>query len=112
MDVVSRKVLYSINNEDREALGNKTLWRTNVVASHRKNKSLKISLRYVQGCEKRNQKQLQKPRPNFRSRNSDIVILDRSSFTLSLDNRHLSSYLLRLNEYLFFTCFLDQSSCL
>ena len=32
---VGCKVLYFINDEDKEALGYKTLWRTNAVASHR-----------------------------------------------------------------------------
>ena len=34
------KILHFINNEDQKTLGYKTLWRTNVVASHRENKSL------------------------------------------------------------------------
>ena len=41
-DVVGYKILHFINNEDLKALGYKTLWRTNVVASHRKNKFLGI----------------------------------------------------------------------
>ena len=41
--------------------------------------TLKISLIYIQGCEKRNPKQIHKIEPNFRSENSNIVILDRSS---------------------------------
>ena len=70
-DVVDYKVLLFINNEDLKVLGYKTLWRTNAVASHRENKCLglflrvltafKISLIDVQGCEKRNPKQIQKP---------------------------------------------------
>ena len=35
MDVVGYKVLYFINNEDQEALGYKTLWRINIITSHR-----------------------------------------------------------------------------
>ena len=35
MDVISCKVLHFINNEDQEALGYKTLWRTNALDSHR-----------------------------------------------------------------------------
>ena len=56
-DVVGYNVLHFINNKDQEALGYKTLWRTNVVASYRENKSpglcirvltaFKISLIYV-----------------------------------------------------------------
>ena len=88
-DVVGGKVLYFINNEDQEALGYKTLWHTNVVASHRENKFLglcicvlttfKICLIYVLGCEKRNPKQIQKPGPKFRSGKLKIVVLDRLS---------------------------------
>ena len=37
MIVVSYKVLHFINNEDQEALGYKTLRRTNAIASHRIN---------------------------------------------------------------------------
>ena len=36
MIVVGYKVLYFINNKDQEALGYKTLWRTNAAASQRK----------------------------------------------------------------------------
>ena len=35
MIVVSCKVLYFINNENQEAVGYKTLRRTNAIASHR-----------------------------------------------------------------------------
>ena len=35
MIVVNCKVLYFINNKDQEALGYKTLRRTNAIASHR-----------------------------------------------------------------------------
>ena len=45
IDVVSCKVLHFINNEDQEALGYKTLWRTSAVASHRENKSLGLWIR-------------------------------------------------------------------
>ena len=34
MIVVDCKVLHCINDEDQEALGYKTLWRSNTVASH------------------------------------------------------------------------------
>ena len=44
-DVVGYKVLHFINNEDLEALGYKTLWRTNTIASHRENKSLGLCIR-------------------------------------------------------------------
>ena len=44
-DVVGCNVLHFINNEDQEALGYKTLWRINVVASHRENKSLGLCIR-------------------------------------------------------------------
>ena len=43
--VVGCKVLYFINNEDLEPLDCKTLWRTNVVASYRENKSLGLYIR-------------------------------------------------------------------
>ena len=35
MIVIGYKVLHFINDEDQEALGYKTLWHTNTVASHR-----------------------------------------------------------------------------
>ena len=38
----------------------------------------KVSLIYVQGCEKRNLTQIQKPGPKIRSENSDFRNLDRS----------------------------------
>ena len=41
-DVVSCKVLHFIKNKDLEALGYKTLWCTNIVASHKENKSLNL----------------------------------------------------------------------
>ena len=44
MDVVSYKVLHFVNNEDQEALGYKTLWRTNAVVSHKENKSLGLCI--------------------------------------------------------------------
>ena len=37
MIVVGYKVLHFINDEDQEALGYKTLWRTNTVAFHKEN---------------------------------------------------------------------------
>ena len=43
-DVVGYKILHFINNEDLKALDYKTLWRTNIVTSHRKNKSLGICI--------------------------------------------------------------------
>ena len=43
-DVVGYKVLHFINNEDLEALGYKTLWRTNTIVSHRENKSLGLCI--------------------------------------------------------------------
>jgi len=46
-DVVGCKVLHFINNEDYEALGYKTLWRTNAVASHRENNSLGLCIRVL-----------------------------------------------------------------
>jgi len=45
MDVVGYKVLHFINNEDQEALGYKTLWRINAVASHKENKALGLCFR-------------------------------------------------------------------
>ena len=47
MDVVGYKVLHFINNEDQEALDYKTLWHTNVVASHRENKALCLGFRVI-----------------------------------------------------------------
>ena len=93
-DVVGYKVLHFINNEDQKTLGYKTVCRTNTIASHRQNKSscvmaLKISLIHVKGCEKRKPKQTHKLGLNFRSGNSEIVILN---------SGHLPSYLSRLNE--------------
>ena len=44
-DVVGYKVLHFINNEDLEALGYKTLWRTNIIASYKENKSLGLCIR-------------------------------------------------------------------
>ena len=43
-DVVGCKVLHFINNEDEEALGYKTLWHTNTLASHRENKFLGLCI--------------------------------------------------------------------
>ena len=43
-NVVSCKVLHFINNEDLEALGYKTLWLTNAIASNRENKFLGLCL--------------------------------------------------------------------
>ena len=37
MIVVGYKVFHCINDEDHEAFGYKTLWRSNTVASHREN---------------------------------------------------------------------------
>ena len=47
-DVVVYKVLHFINNEDHEALGYKTLGRTNTVASHKENKFLDLCIRVWQ----------------------------------------------------------------
>ena len=44
-DFFGCKVFNFINNEDLEALGYKTLWRTNVVASHREYKSFGLCIR-------------------------------------------------------------------
>ena len=44
MNIVCCKVLYFINNEDQEALGYKTLWHTNAVASHGENKALNLCI--------------------------------------------------------------------
>ena len=52
--------------------------------------ALEISLIYVNGCEKRNPKQLHKTRPNFRTGNSEIVILDKSSCCRDLVNNFSS----------------------
>ena len=47
-DVVGYKVLHFINNEDLKALGYKTLWHRNAVASHIENKSLGLCIRVWQ----------------------------------------------------------------
>ena len=47
-DVVGCKVPHFINDEDLEALGYKTLWCTNVIASHREYKSLGLCIRIWQ----------------------------------------------------------------
>ena len=44
-DVVGYKVIHFMNNEDQEAHGYKTLWRTNAVASQGENKSLGLCIR-------------------------------------------------------------------
>ena len=44
-DVVGCKVLHFINNEDQEAFGYKTLWRTSTITSHKENKSLGLCIR-------------------------------------------------------------------
>ena len=58
--------------------------------------AFKIKLIYVQGCEKRNPKQVHQYGPNFRSRNFDIVILDSTSICIELhlilDSNYLSSF--------------------
>ena len=41
--------------------------------------AFKISLVYVQSCEKKNPKQIMQHGPNFRSGNFEIIILDKSS---------------------------------
>ena len=47
MDVVGCKILHFINNKDHEALGYKTLWHTNAVASHRENKALGLCICFM-----------------------------------------------------------------
>ena len=106
MNVVGCKVLHFINNEDWEALDYKTLWCTNIVTSHREDKALglcirsmtvfKISLIYVQGCEKRNSKQIHQHGSKFKFGISEFVKLHRSSqcqaCSINLDKCHLSSF--------------------
>ena len=45
LEALGYKVFHFINNENLEALGYKTLWRTNAIASHKKNKSLGLYIR-------------------------------------------------------------------
>ena len=73
--------------------------------------AFKISLIYVQGCEKRNPTQIHKHGPKIRYENFDFVILNRQYLLSScrdldrqLSVRNLSSF----NEQHFFTCFLDR----
>ena len=47
VNVIGYKVLHFINNEDQEALGYKTLWHTNAVASHRENKALGLCICFM-----------------------------------------------------------------
>ena len=43
-DAVGCKIIHFIHNEDQKALGYKTLWCTNAIASHRENKSLGLCI--------------------------------------------------------------------
>ena len=92
-DVVGCKVLHFINNENQEALGYKTLRCKDAVTSSERIMNqvtfcmcspyivtFKISLKYIQGCEKRNPTHTCQLGPKIRFENSDFVDLDRFNF--------------------------------
>ena len=72
----------------------------------------KISLIYDYGCEKRNPNHPSQHGLNFGFGNFEIIHLDRSSFSIKLQLQVLLSLCQDIIKQLFFTCFLDQPSCL